>query len=140
MYMTFEWKAGKDVFRVLNYNLSFYSEAGETKLTNCQPGVLNLLIEIPRVADPAKDFFDFAITQHDKSAEKGSGKITVFEGEKVSKQSLQTVEFKKAWITALEINVSDTDDKFHLNCSLAAAEVVISGVGIVHLRRDEHYR
>jgi len=139
MYIQFKWDKGDTSYRVLNYNFGVYSEAGETSLSNCQPGVINLTLQLPDEPNPGKEFFAFAAEQHDTAGEKGSGVITVFKGEKTSHESLQEITFAQGWITALEISVSDVDDKFMLSCSIAASAVFISESEFAHHRRSEHF-
>lgn len=139
MHMIFQWDSEPGLeFRVLNYNFSVNSQGGETKLSNCQPGQLDLTVEIPPEPDPGKIFFEFAAEQHDTSADKGVGTLTVFKGKAVG-ESLQEIHFEKGWITSLSLNVSEKDDKFQLKCNIAAANVKVSGSDFLHHRRLEHF-
>lgn len=139
MFMQFKWEGSDKTYRVLNYKFSVSSESGETALSNCQPGLITLTLELPDEPNPGSEFFAFAAEQHDTSAEKGKGVITVFKGERTSHESLQEITFSNAWITSLDINVADVDDKFELSCKIAASNVFISETEFLHHRRIEHF-
>jgi len=139
MFMQFKWDSGSREYRVLNYTFGVISEAGDTSLSNCQPGVITLTLEIPAEPMPGKEFFEFSAEQHDTASTKGSGVITVFKGEKTTSESLQQITFSNAWVTGLDLNVSDQDDKFRLTCKIAATNVNISGTDFLHHRRFEHF-
>jgi hypothetical protein len=139
MFMQFKWDQGKIEYRVTSYDFSVSSEGGETALSNCQPGAISLTLELPAEPQPGKEFFAFAAEQHDTASEKGKGTITVFKGEKTTSESLQQITFSNGWITKLELNVGDHDEKFRLTCNIAATNVSISETDFEHHRRAEHF-
>lgn len=141
MHMIFKWD-GSDPgveYRVTEYTFSVNSQGGETKLSNCQPGQINLTLELPPEPHPGKEFFQFAAEQHDTSGDKGKGTLTVFKGKSVG-ESLQEISFEDGWVTTLSLNVAEKDDKFQLKCNIAAAKVMISESEFVHHRRAEHFQ
>jgi hypothetical protein len=137
--MQFKWEGKDKKYRVLSYDFDVSSEGGDTALSNCQPGTIDLTIELPAEANPGSEFFAFAAEQHDTSKEKGKGTITVFKGEKTTQESLQEIVFSDAWITSCSLNVRDEDDKFSLDCKIAASIVFFSGTDFLHPRRLEHF-
>lgn len=142
MHMLFGWGEDPSVeempYRVLHYGFDVVSEAGDTMISNCLPTHINLTVEIPPGPDPGREFFEYASEQHDTAAERGKGKIAVFRGRDVG-ESIQEVRFNNGWLDSVSMSVADTDDKFVLTCTIAAAEITISGIELIHHRRAEHF-
>ncbi|MGD8412883.1 MAG: type VI secretion system tube protein TssD [Candidatus Latescibacterota bacterium] len=136
MFMRLEF--GDKEYSVTNYNFSLGTLSGDTKLSNVVPGELSVNIELPPEANPAEEFLQFAVDQHNTAKDKGAGVLTVFKGADVG-ESLQTIEFTQAWITDIDMSVSEIDEKFNVSLRFAAASMVISGVNFAHRGRAEHF-
>jgi hypothetical protein len=102
-----EFKWNNKTYKVNAFSISMQS-AGSIQLADCIPGSINISLEVPPKASPAKDFFNFARTQHASAKAKGKGQISVFKGhdDKKEGQAIQTVTFDKANIVATEITIS----------------------------------
>jgi hypothetical protein len=142
MFMKFGWGEDPSIddmpYKVLNYSFDVVSEAGDTMISNCQPTHITITVEIAPEANPGAEFYQYSIDQHDTAAEAGKGKISVFRGQSVG-ESIQEISFSNAWIDSVSMSVSEADDKFILTCMIAAANVTVSGVEMVHNRRIEHF-
>jgi hypothetical protein len=123
---------------VTNYSFSLGTVSGDTKLANVVPGELSVNLELPPVANPAAAFLQFAVDQHNTAKEKGQGRLSVFKGADVG-ESPQEIEFTDAWITDIDVSVSEMDEKFNVSLRIAAANMVISGVQFSHRGRGEHF-
>lgn len=136
--MVIEFKWNNKTYKVNSFSLSLES-AGSFQLADCIPGTIQMSLEIPPKASPAKDFFNFARTQHANAKTKGKGQISVFKGhdEKKDGQAIQTVTFDKAWFSDIGSSVSEHDDNFIFNISLVATEVTISGENFKHDAREK---
>ena len=129
---------GDVTYHVTNYSFSLGTVSGDTKLANVVPGELSLNLELPPEANPAEAFLQFAVDQHNTAKDKGAGRLSVFKGADVG-ESLQEIEFSKAWITDIDVSVSEMDEKFNVSLRFAAAEMTISGVMFSHRGRAEHF-
>lgn len=136
MYMTLDFDG--TVYHVTNYSFSLGTVSGDTKLANVVPGELSVNIEMPAEANPGAALLGFAVDQHNTAKDKGKGKLTVFKGESVG-ESIQIIEFEKAWITDIDMSVSEIDEKFNIALRLAASKVTVSGTPFVHRGRGEHF-
>ncbi len=128
---------GKD-YKVTSFDVSLQS-AGSTQLADCIPNTIRVDIEVPPKASPAKDFFNFARTQHANAKAKGKGQISVFKGhdDKKEGQAIQTVKFDKAWISDMDTTVSEHDDNFGFTFTFVATEISISGEDFKHDGREK---
>ena len=136
MHMNLEF--GDVTYHVTNYSFSLGTVSGDTKLANVVPGELSVNIELPPEANPAEAFLAFAVDQHNTAKDKGKGKLSVFKGADVG-ESLQEIEFWSAWITDIDVSVSEMDEKFNVSLRIAASAVLISGVEFIHRGRGEHF-
>lgn len=136
--MVIEMKWNNKTYKVNAFSLSLQS-AGSVQLADCIPGSINVSLEIPPKASPAKDFFNFAKTQHANAKTKGKGQISVFKGrdDKKEGQAIQTVTFDKAWFSDIGSSVSEHDDTFHFNINFVATEITISGEKFKHDAREK---
>ena len=137
MHIVFGW-GDEQNYHVVNYSLSLGTVSGDTKLANCVPGEISMVIELPPDANPAQEFLAFAVDQHNTASDKGSGKIIVFKGKDVG-ESLQEVAFNQGWITDIDLSVSEHDEKFNISVRIAAADVTVSGINFMHRGRGEHF-
>ncbi len=135
--MVIEFKWNNKVYKVNAFGVSLQS-AGAMQLADCIPGTINVSIEVPPKASPAKDFFNFARTQHASAKTKGKGQISVFKGHDGKKegQAIQTVTFEKAWFSDLSTNVSEHDDEFIFNINFVATTITVSGEKFEHDARQ----
>jgi hypothetical protein len=136
MHMNLEF--GDVTYHVTNYSFSLGTVSGDTKLANVLPGELSVNLEMAPEANPGELFLQFAVDQHNTAKDKGQGRLTVFKGADVG-ESVQVIEFKDAWITDIDMSVSEMDEKFNVSLRFAAANVSISGVAFTHRGRGEHF-
>ena len=136
--MVIEFKWNNKGYKANSFSISLQS-AGSIQLADCIPGTISLSLEIPPQASPAKDFFNFARTQHANAKTKGKGQISVFKGhdDKKEGQAIQTVTFDKAWFSDIGSSVSEHDDSFIFNISIVATEITISGEKFTHDAREK---
>ncbi len=136
--MVIEFKWNNKTYKVNAFSLSLQS-AGALQLADCIPGTVNISLEVPPQASPAKDFFNFARTQHANAKTKGKGQISVFKGhdDKKEGQAIQTVNFEKAWLADIGSSVSEHDDNFNFSISFVATEITVSGEKFKHDAREK---
>jgi hypothetical protein len=133
-----EFKWNNKTYKVNAFSVSLQS-AGAHQLADCIPGSITVSLEIPPKASPAKDFFNFARTQHASAKTKGKGQISVFKGhdDKKEGQAIQTITFDKAWFSDIATSVSEHDDNFNFNVNFVATEVTVSGEKFKHDAREK---
>jgi len=133
-----EFKWNNKVYKVNAFSVALQS-AGSMQLADCIPGTIQISLEVPPKASPAKDFFNFARTQHANAKTKGKGQISVFKGhdDKKEGQAIQTIAFEKAWLADVGTSVSEHDDNFAFNLSFVATDVTISGEKFKHDAREK---
>lgn len=136
--MVIEFKWNNKTYKVSAFSISMQS-AGAVQLADCIPGSINISLEVPPKASPAKDFFNFARTQHANAKVKGKGQISVFKGrdDKKEGQAIQTVTFDKAWFSDISTSVAEHDDSFIFNLNIIATEITISGEKFLHDARQK---
>ncbi|GEM_PF-2934828 len=136
--MVIEFKWNNKVYKVNAFSVALQS-AGSMQLADCIPGTIQISLEVPPKASPAKDFFNFARTQHANAKTKGKGQISVFKGhdDKKEGQAIQTIAFEKAWLADVGTSVSEHDDNFAFNLSFVATDVTISGEKFKHDAREK---
>ena len=138
--MVIEFKWNNKTYKVVSYGISLQS-GGATQLADCIPSMLNLSLELPPTASPAKDFLNFARTQHANAKTKGKGQITVFKGRDDHKegQAIQTIKFDKAWFSDISTSSSIHDDKFMFNINFVLTEIEVSGEKFEHHSRKDFF-
>ncbi|MEE9269208.1 MAG: hypothetical protein V3V49_03010 [Candidatus Krumholzibacteria bacterium] len=137
--MVIKFKLGSGAeYKVTNFDVSVETVGGG-QLANCAPGEIRVNLELPPGAEPAKDLYEYASAQHADAESKGSGIIQVFKGrdDKPVGESIQTVEFSKAWLGDIDSSFSIHDEKFNLSFTVISSEMKISGVEFDHPRRNE---
>jgi hypothetical protein len=133
-----ELKWNNKDYKVKSFDVELES-AGAEKLADCIPTKLSVEVEIPPHASPAKDFFNFARTQHANSKVKGKGQISVFKGHDDKKEgmAIQTVTFNRSWLERVTHRIDEESDEFVFTLDFVVTELKISGEDFKHDARDK---
>jgi hypothetical protein len=133
-----ELKWNNKNYKVKSFEIELES-AGAEKLADCIPTKLSVDVEIPPHASPAKDFFNFARTQHANSKTKGNGQISVFKGHDDKKEgmAIQSVTFNRAWLERVNHRIDEDNDEFSFTFDFIVTELKISDESFKHDARDK---
>jgi hypothetical protein len=138
VYIELDW-LGVEGFRVTELQFNVACPNSDSRMANCVPGDVRFTVQLPPSANPGKDFFGYASSQHD-SDDKPKCVLRVYKGgEKKEGDSIQQIELEEFWIRRLDLRVQPGLDLLFVDVELAAGHIVISETEFIHPQRREHF-